>query len=123
MSSAPPPKLEDALSELELILHELEEGQIGLDESLGRYEQGIRLLKQCFALLENAERRIELCTGVDKEGNPVTRPFVEEGASPEEKPPAGTRRRSKPARTRTVEEDIPSEQGEADDEGSQPGLF
>ena len=33
------------------------------------------LLKQCYELLERAERRIELLCGVDADGNPITEPF------------------------------------------------
>lgn len=72
------PSFEAALASLEQIVHDLEEGQLGLAESLTRYEGGVKLLKQCFGLLENAERKIELLTGVDAAGNPVTRPFDDE---------------------------------------------
>jgi exodeoxyribonuclease VII small subunit len=66
---------EGALKRLEQIVHTLEEGDIGLDESLLRYEEGVKLLRQTNELLERAERRIELLSGVDAEGNPVTQPF------------------------------------------------
>ena len=66
------PTFEEALENLEAIVHELEEGQIGLAEALARYEQGVKLLKQCFNLLEGAERKIELLSGFDAAGNPVT---------------------------------------------------
>ena len=66
---------EKALATLEQIVHELEEGRLGLAESLARYEEGVKLLRQCHGLLQQAERRIELLTGVDAAGNPVTEPF------------------------------------------------
>jgi exodeoxyribonuclease VII small subunit len=66
---------EQALAELEQAVHDLEEGRIGLAESLARYEQGVRLLKLCHGMLESAERRIEVLLGVDAEGNPITAPF------------------------------------------------
>jgi hypothetical protein len=47
-------------------------------------------------LLEQAERKIELLTGVDAEGNPVVVPFVDEAATLEEKAAQRTRRRSRP---------------------------
>jgi len=76
--SSPPadqPDFEAALAELEQIVHELEEGQIGLDDSLKRYERGVKLLRRCYGLLEGAERKIELLSGVDSQGNPVTQPL------------------------------------------------
>ena len=42
----------------------------GLNESLERYEEGVKLLRQSYELLQRAERRIELLSGVDAEGNP-----------------------------------------------------
>ena len=66
---------EDALKRLEQIVHCLEEGEVGLEESLERYEEGVKLLRQSYDLLQRAERRIELLSGLDAEGNPITQPF------------------------------------------------
>ncbi|MEN6450536.1 MAG: exodeoxyribonuclease VII small subunit [Thermoguttaceae bacterium] len=70
-----PITFEHALQRLEAIVHSLEEGNIGLNESLERYEEGVTLLRQSYELLQRAERRIELLSGVDAEGNPITRPL------------------------------------------------
>ena len=69
------PSFEQTLGRLEEIVHLLEEGKIGLDEALGRYEEGMGLLRNAYALLESAQRRISLLSGVDSEGNPVLRPM------------------------------------------------
>ena len=66
---------EDALKRLEEIVHALEEGDVGLNEALEKYEQGVKLLRQSYELLQKAERRIELLSGVDTEGNPIAEPF------------------------------------------------
>jgi exodeoxyribonuclease VII small subunit len=63
---------EDSLAELETIVAELEAGKLGLADALARYEQGVTHLKACQRLLERAERRIELLSGVDADGNPIT---------------------------------------------------
>ena len=73
------PCFEDALAELETIVHQLEEGELGLAEALDRYEQGVKHLKHCYALLQDAERKIELLTGVTDGGAPLTQPFAESG--------------------------------------------
>jgi exodeoxyribonuclease VII small subunit len=70
-----PLDFEQTLARLEEIVHQLEEGEGGLDESLARYEEGVKLLRQSYELLQRAERRIELLSGVDAEGNPITRPL------------------------------------------------
>ena len=69
------PSFEQTLSRLEEIVHLLEEGKIGLDEALARYEEGVGLLRQACDLLQRAERRIAILSGVDAEGNPVLHPL------------------------------------------------
>lgn len=66
---------EDALKRLEEIVRALEDGRLGLAESLEQYEEGVKLLRQSYDLLQRAERQIEILSGVDAEGNPITRPF------------------------------------------------
>jgi exodeoxyribonuclease VII small subunit len=91
------PCFEEALEQLAAVVQDLEEGQIGLSQCLARYEDGVRLLKQCYGLLEHAERRIELLSGVDAAGNPLTQPFQDaETASLTEKAESRSARRSKP---------------------------
>jgi len=89
---------EQALEKLEQVVVRLEDGQLGLDESLAEYERGTLVLRQCYGQLERAERRIELLTGVDAEGNAVTQPFDEAGMSLEEKQQSRSRRRSRAPR-------------------------
>jgi exodeoxyribonuclease VII small subunit len=70
---------EDSLEQLEKIVADLESGKLGLSDALERYEQGVKHLKSCQQLLERAERKIELLSGVDADGNPITQPFDEGG--------------------------------------------
>ncbi|MBY0523810.1 MAG: exodeoxyribonuclease VII small subunit [Gemmataceae bacterium] len=77
---------EQALSELERIVHELEDGAIGLEDSLARYEKGVGLLKRCYGQLRQAEQRIQLLTGVDDEDQPIARPFEHSATVEAEKP-------------------------------------
>lgn len=86
---------EQALEKLEQIVAHLEDGQLGLDQSLAEYEQGMRVLRQCYDQLERAERRIELLTGVDADGNVSVQPFDEGAMSLEEKQESRSRRRSR----------------------------
>jgi exodeoxyribonuclease VII small subunit len=79
MSDNPPseslPTFEAALEQLQSIVHELEEGALGLETSLSRFETGVGLLKQCYQILEQSEQRIEILTGTDAKGNPLVSPF------------------------------------------------
>ena len=69
------PSFEQSLERLEEIVHLLEEGDLGLSDAMQRYEEGVTLLRQAYELIEWAERKIEILSGVDAEGNPVTQPF------------------------------------------------
>jgi exodeoxyribonuclease VII small subunit len=86
---------EESLDELEAIVAELESGKLGLSDALARYEQGVRHLKTCQQLLERAERRIEILSGMDADGNPITEPFEDRNDdSLEEKAAARAERRT-----------------------------
>jgi len=87
------PSFEETLERLEEIVHLLEEGEIGLDEALERYEEGVKLLRSSYDLLGRAERRIELLSGVDAEGNPISEPFDDRATLPrKEEAQPGSRR-------------------------------
>ena len=65
MSKKPQPvpkNFEDALRELEQILSDIEGGQVGLEESLVKYERGNFLIQHCRGILGNAEKQIEILT-------------------------------------------------------------
>jgi len=88
-----PGTFESSLAELDAIVQQLEDGELGLAESLARYEQGVRHLKHCYQLLQSAERKIELLTGVESDGSPITQPFATDALPLEES--AGRRRSRK----------------------------
>ena len=81
-----PLTFEQALAELEKIVHDLEDGQIGLEDSLARYEKGVGLLKRCYGQLRQAEQRIQLLTGIDGEDQPTARPFEHSAAVDAQQP-------------------------------------
>ncbi|NBO93617.1 MAG: exodeoxyribonuclease VII small subunit [Planctomycetia bacterium] len=66
---------EQALAELESIVRDLEDGRLGLDDALSRYERGIGLIQTCQARLQAAEQRIVMLTGTDDDGEPILQPF------------------------------------------------
>jgi len=109
------PSFEASLEMLQQIVNELETGSIGLEESLQRFEEGIGLLRNCYALLENAEQRIELLTGRDAAGNPLTTPF-DATASTER----NERQPGKPTRRRTSKS---TAEDTADEAAPEKGLF
>ena len=67
MSSAPkktepPLNFETAMDRLEEIVEQMESGKMMLEELIGRYEEGMKLVKICQERLASAEQRIEIIT-------------------------------------------------------------
>lgn len=57
---------EQALKALEAVVHQLERGEVPLDESIDLYERGEKLRAICQARLDAAQARIEkIVTGPD----------------------------------------------------------
>ena len=52
------PRFEQALAQLESLVHKLESGELDLEQALGTFEEGVALAKLCSARLEAAELRI-----------------------------------------------------------------
>jgi exodeoxyribonuclease VII small subunit len=69
-------EFEKAFQQLEKIVQRLEGEELPLDESLGLFEEGIRLSRFCHQRLEEVEKKIELILA-DAKGQPVTQPFEE----------------------------------------------
>ncbi len=53
-------KFEDALKKLEKIVSDLESGDVSLDESLAKYESGVKLVRICQKKLEEAKKKVEI---------------------------------------------------------------
>jgi len=65
---------EQAIGVLQEIVEKVETGQIGLEEAIGQYETGCKLVQHCKKILEGAERKIEILSkGLD--GQIAAQPF------------------------------------------------
>ena len=53
---------EDALKRLEEIVQKMESGDLPLEDSLGLFEEGVRLTRVCSQRLDEAEKKIEVLT-------------------------------------------------------------
>ena len=51
---------EEAIKKLELIATDLEKNELDLDESVQKFEEGMKLSKQCNDMRERAEKRITI---------------------------------------------------------------
>ena len=59
-NQTPPKNFEKAVEELEQILGQIESGELGLEETLVKYERGNFLIQHCREVLSAAEKQIEL---------------------------------------------------------------
>jgi exodeoxyribonuclease VII small subunit len=65
---------EEALKELEGLIHKLESGSVDLADSIASYERGAALAAHCSKLLEATEQKVEkLVLGAD--GKPSEEPL------------------------------------------------
>jgi len=74
------PSFEAGLKRLEAVLDSLEHGELSLEEAMGAFEEGVKLVRSCHQKLDEVEKRVELLLK-DDAGRFFTRPFSEEGES------------------------------------------
>ena len=58
---------EESMKKLETIVTELENGNLNLDESVKKFEEGKKIAKQCNNILEDAEKKITILLEEDGE--------------------------------------------------------
>ena len=66
---------DEVLVRLRSVVATLEQGSLGLEDSLRAYEDGVGLARRGHTLLDGAEKRVELLLRVGEDG-PVTQDFV-----------------------------------------------
>ena len=65
------PTFEEALRQLETLAEQIERGEIGLEESIHKYEQGMKLVAQCRSILNRAEQRVQRLQPAAGDGSEV----------------------------------------------------
>ena len=74
VSDSGAPDLEQSMKRLETIVEELEAGELSLEDSIARYEEGIQLSRRLTQVLDESEKRIERL--VERDGGvPTTEPM------------------------------------------------
>lgn len=79
-------KFEDLLKQVEEAVRALECGKLGLEESLDKYESGMKALRQCYTILEQAEKKIQLLVK-EKDGSLSAKDFQPESKAPKKETP------------------------------------
>jgi len=73
----PKQTFEKSIQQLEEIVQELESGDLPLEKAMQRFEQGIRLSKQCSKMLDETEKKISILVQ-DADGTLTEKPFADE---------------------------------------------
>jgi exodeoxyribonuclease VII small subunit len=73
---------ETYLQQVDEAVRALEGGKLKLEESIEKYESGIKALRQCYSILDQAEKKIQLLVK-EKDGSLSAKDFEPAG---EEKP-------------------------------------
>lgn len=58
---------EDKMNKLEKIVSELEKGDLNLDKSVSKFEEGMNLSKECSKMLDEAHKKITILLEEDGE--------------------------------------------------------
>lgn len=95
----------EVVSRLQQIVESLEGGELSLEESLEKFEQGIGLVKQAEGILGDAEKRIEQLLSEDGRAAPLKVPESAQEA-PAARPAAAQAPARKPAPT-DLDDDVP----------------
>jgi exodeoxyribonuclease VII small subunit len=63
------PGFEQALSDLESLVEQLESGELSLDQSLKQFKRGVELTRHCQGILEQAQQVVEQLIDPDDESS------------------------------------------------------
>jgi len=69
---------EKKLSRLEEIVQKMEKGDLGLEDSLKIFEEGVKLSRECHTQLNAAETKVKKLVGFDSDGKAKTEDFTPE---------------------------------------------
>jgi exodeoxyribonuclease VII small subunit len=67
---------EQSVEQLQTIIERMEQGNLPLEESLQRFEEGIALIRKCQQALEQAQQKVEILTKDQNEEK--VKPFEDE---------------------------------------------
>lgn len=66
---------EKKLDCLEEIVAKMESGELSLEESLKRFEEGIKISRECYKQLGEAEQKVKVLLNISEDGTEETKDF------------------------------------------------
>lgn len=109
-----------SLENLKAIVSQLENGKLTLGESLQRYEEGIKFLKQCHAALNSAQMKIEQLVRLDENGRLQSKPFDDTASFDSSIGSASSSDREASARYRQAPDSVNPKGAEGSSKSKQP---
>lgn len=73
---------EEALESLEQITKDMENGELSLEKSLKKFDEGVKLAELCNQKLEEAQQKVDLL--LKKDGKLISVPFIASNTSSDE---------------------------------------
>lgn len=55
--------IEESFASLDTIIEELQNGDLTLEESFQKYEEGMKLIKNCNTAIDKVEKKLEVING------------------------------------------------------------
>ncbi len=55
--------IEESFASLDVIIEELQNGDLTLEESFQKYEEGMKLIKNCNTAIDKVEKKLEVING------------------------------------------------------------
>lgn len=112
-SITPDPSFEEAMERLDEIVESMEGERLALDEMVGRYEEGVKLLTHCRQRIDHARMRVEKINALlDGSGKATLADFDvpaeagDEGGVPVTASKVAVRRGTKASSTSEADDDI-----------------
>lgn len=52
--------IEDSFEQLDALIDELQKGELSLEDSFKKYEEGMKLIKHCTETIDKVEKKLEI---------------------------------------------------------------
>ena len=66
---------EKKLNRLDKIVENMESGNLSLEEALKDFEEGVRISKECYQQLDEAEQKVKVLLNISEDGTQETKNF------------------------------------------------
>lgn len=73
MSASKKFDFDNEIQKLEAIVEQMESGELGLEQAMAQFEQGVKITRECHKALQEVEQKVQIL--LEKQGKMVLEPF------------------------------------------------